>query len=128
MDFSLVFVLSLYMINLIAVVLLLFVEKKTPTVTLSWLLVLTFMPVIGMILYFMLGSTYKLKIMTRKYSLEKVEEEYNQAVSEELTIVGEKNSQELANIMYYQDAVMRELNSLEEIPEQPGYYSLVIVP
>lgn len=79
MDFSLVFVLSLYMINLIAVVLLLFVEKKTPTVTLSWLLVLTFMPVIGMILYFMLGSTYKLKIMTRKYSLEKVEEEYNQA-------------------------------------------------
>lgn len=45
------------------------------------------------------------------------EEEYNQAVNEELTIVGEKNSQELANIMYYQDAVMRELNSLEEIPD-----------
>lgn len=79
MDFSLVFVLSLYVINLIAVVLLLFFEKKTPTVTLSWLLVLTFMPVFGLLLYFMLGSTYKLKLMTRKYSLEKVEEEYKQA-------------------------------------------------
>ena len=66
MDFSLVFVLSLYVINLIAVVLLLFFEKKTPTVTLSWLLVLTFMPVFGLLLYFMLGSTYKLKWMTRK--------------------------------------------------------------
>ncbi len=56
-----------------------------------------------------LYNLYKNEIIT--------EEEYNQAVSEELTIVGEKNSQELANIMYYQDAVMRELNSLEEIPE-----------
>ncbi|MBE6146726.1 MAG: penicillin-binding protein [Firmicutes bacterium] len=45
------------------------------------------------------------------------QEEYNQAVDEELVIIGEKNSNNLANIMYYQDAVMRELNSLKEIPE-----------
>lgn len=77
MDFSGMFILSLYLVNLIAVFLLLFVEKKNPNVTLSWLLVLTFMPVIGFVLYFMLGSTYKLKLMTHKYSLEKVEVEYN---------------------------------------------------
>ena len=76
MDFGLVFVLSIYVVNLIAVVLLLFFEKKTPTVTLSWLLVLTFMPLLDYFYIFMLGSTYKLKLMTRKYSLEKVEEEY----------------------------------------------------
>ena len=45
------------------------------------------------------------------------QEEYDQAVSEELIIIGEKSSNNLANIMYYQDAVMRELNSLKEIPE-----------
>lgn len=78
MSFSGMFILSLYGINLIAVFFLLFVEKKNPNVTLSWLLVLIFMPVFGFILYFMLGSTYKLKLMTRKYSLGKVEEEYNQ--------------------------------------------------
>lgn len=44
------------------------------------------------------------------------EDEYNQAISEELNIVGEKNYLDLANIMYYQDAVMRELNSIDEIP------------
>lgn len=44
------------------------------------------------------------------------EDEYNQAINEELNIVGEKNYQDLANIMYYQDAVMRELKSLKEIP------------
>ena len=42
--------------------------------------------------------------------------EYNQAINEELNIVGEKNYLDLANIMYYQDAVMRELKALKEIP------------
>lgn len=110
MDFGLVFVLSIYVVNLIAVVLLLFFEKKTPTVTLSWLLVLTFMPLLGLLLYFMLGSTYKLKLMTRKYSLEKVEEEYNEAFFkfhhngslpkeyryyEDMILLNEKNSSSL---------------------------------
>ena len=44
------------------------------------------------------------------------ESEYQQAINEELNIVGEKNYQDLANIMYYQDAVMRELESIKEIP------------
>lgn len=110
MDFGLVFVLSIYVVNLIAVVLLLFFEEKTPTVTLSWLLVLTFMPLLGLLLYFMLGSTYKLKLMTRKYSLEKVEEEYNEAFLkfhhngslpkeyryyEDMILLNEKNSSSL---------------------------------
>ncbi len=45
------------------------------------------------------------------------EEEYNQAVEEPLNIVGEKNYQDLSTIMYYQDAVMRELRELKEIPD-----------
>ncbi len=45
------------------------------------------------------------------------EEEYTKAKEEELTLVGQKDSPEVANIMYYQDAVMRELKSLKEIPD-----------
>lgn len=45
------------------------------------------------------------------------EAEYKQAIQEKLNIVGEKNYQDLANVMYYQDAVMRELKSLKEIPQ-----------
>ena len=44
------------------------------------------------------------------------EDEYNQAINENLNIVGEKNYQNVANVMYYQDAVMRELKNLKEIP------------
>ncbi len=43
-------------------------------------------------------------------------EEYDQAMSENLTFVGEKNIDNLSTVMYYQDAVLKELQSLKEIP------------
>ncbi len=43
-------------------------------------------------------------------------EEFDAAKEEELTLVGEKNYLDVANIMYYQDAVMRELKEIKEIP------------
>lgn len=102
MNIGWMFISTLYMVNLVAVVLLLFVEKKNPTVTLSWLLVITFMPFFGMLLYFMLGSTYKLKIMTHKYSLEKVEEEYRQAF---LKLKNEKEPSK-ETYKYYKDMIL----------------------
>ena len=45
------------------------------------------------------------------------EDEKNQAIAEELTFIGEKNTINTNTVMYYQDAVMRELESIEEIPE-----------
>lgn len=44
-------------------------------------------------------------------------EEYDNAVSEKLTFYGKKENSQLATIMYYQDAVIRELKSIREIPE-----------
>ncbi|MDE5587189.1 MAG: penicillin-binding protein, partial [Bacilli bacterium] len=44
------------------------------------------------------------------------EQEYEQAKQEELVFVGEKSDVNVANIMYYQDAVMRELKEIKEIP------------
>ncbi len=44
------------------------------------------------------------------------EEELEQAKKEELAFVGEKDSENLSTVMYYQDAVMRELNSIDSIP------------
>lgn len=44
------------------------------------------------------------------------EEQYKQAANQELTVIGEKTSQDVADAMYYQDAVMRELKAIKEIP------------
>lgn len=67
---------------------------------------------------FELAKKRQVDILYGLYKNKKItEEEYNQAVLEEITLVGEKNYQNLSTIMYYQDAVMRELKSLNAIPE-----------
>lgn len=44
------------------------------------------------------------------------EQEMNDAYSEELTLVGKRSSTNSATIMYYQDAVLQELETLTNIP------------
>ncbi len=55
-----------------------------------------------------LNSMYKNKIIT--------EEEYNNALKEEITVYGKKNQINLSTIMYYEDAVFKELKKLPGIP------------
>lgn len=44
------------------------------------------------------------------------EEEKNKAYNEELNFVGEKDRDELTTVMYYQDAVIKELETIDSIP------------
>lgn len=44
------------------------------------------------------------------------DEEYNQALNYQLSFYGKKETNQLATVMYYQDAVIRELKTLKEIP------------
>lgn len=65
-----------------------------------------------------LAKKRQIDILYNLYKNEKItEDEYNQAINEQLNIVGEKNYQDLSTIMYYQDAVMRELKELNAIPD-----------
>ncbi len=65
-----------------------------------------------------LAKKRQINILYGLYQNKKItEEEYNQAINQELTIVGEKNYQDLSTIMYYQDAVMKELKQLDVIPD-----------
>ncbi len=45
------------------------------------------------------------------------EEEMSDAYNDELTIIGKKNNVNLSTIMYYQDAVFKELESIDNIPK-----------
>lgn len=44
-------------------------------------------------------------------------DEYNNAKNEEINIIGKQDKINLSTIMYYQDAVMRELKTIDSIPE-----------
>ena len=48
------------------------------------------------------------------------EEEYESAINENIVIVGKKEKINLDTVMYYQDAVMKELKTIPNIPEMGG--------
>ena len=57
-------------------------------------------------------------ILYNLYKNKKItEDEYKNAIQEQLTIIGKQESLNLSTVMYYQDAVMRELKTLDNIPE-----------
>ena len=53
----------LYILNILFAIGIIFYERRNPTVTLTWLLVLFLMPVLGLILYLFLGQDLRKKKM-----------------------------------------------------------------
>ena len=58
---------------------------------------------------YILYSLYNNKKISKK--------ELDQALNEKINIIGEKEDNNLSKVMYYQDAVMRELKTIKEIPD-----------
>ena len=54
------------------------------SVTFAWLLALIFLPAFGFLFYFFFGSTGKLELMTRKYRLDDMEQEYQRVLAENI--------------------------------------------
>jgi len=67
-----VIVLALYAYTLISMISVLLLENRNPAKSLSWLLVLLFIPVIGMFLYLLLGQDYRKKKIISKKSIRSV--------------------------------------------------------
>lgn len=62
---------SVAIFSLICTIAVVFFERKNPSSSLAWVLVLVFLPVIGFILYLFLGSGYKAN-KRRKYMLKRI--------------------------------------------------------
>lgn len=60
-----------FCINILCVLAMIFVERKKPQIIVSWLIILTFIPIIGFIFYVLIGSglSYKTKTMIKKKKL-----------------------------------------------------------
>lgn len=56
-----------YLVSVFAICLMIVFENRNPVKTLSWLLVILFVPVVGVIIYFFFGRNYrKQRIYSRK--------------------------------------------------------------
>ncbi|HOI58279.1 MAG TPA: PLDc N-terminal domain-containing protein, partial [Methanoculleus sp.] len=48
----------IYLLNTLFAIVVIFFERRNPTATLAWLMVLFFLPLIGFVLYLFLGQNY----------------------------------------------------------------------
>ena len=57
----------MYILNIFAIIALIFFERKNPTITWAWLIVLTFLPIVGFVIYLFIGQNLsKYKIFRNK--------------------------------------------------------------
>ncbi|MGL4483513.1 MAG: phospholipase D-like domain-containing protein, partial [Anaerovoracaceae bacterium] len=76
-------IVALYLFNFFALINMVVVERKNPNSMFAWLLVLVFLPMLGFILYFFLGSTRKLEVLNKKYQITEIEEKQMKELSEQ---------------------------------------------
>lgn len=81
---SLVFMV-LYAVNLITILIIIFAKKDSAAVSIAWLLSITFIPVVGLVFYFFLGSTSKIQVLSRKFRLPEIESVYLKQLEKHLT-------------------------------------------
>lgn len=66
-DFSIFLINSVYLITIVGAILVVVLDNRNPVKTISWILVLIFLPYVGLILYIFFGQRYrKQKIIARK--------------------------------------------------------------
>ncbi|MGH4051597.1 MAG: cardiolipin synthase [Clostridium sp.] len=84
MNLSTIFLILMYIINTIYVLSLIFVKRSDTRVIFAWLLVFYFLPYVGFILYFFIGSNYRMRVMSKKYGMSEIEEKYSKVLEKQI--------------------------------------------
>ena len=99
----------IFYINIFFSILVVFFQRKDPRSIWSWLLVLNFIPVVGFLLYLIIGwDLYKSKL----FKLKEIEDTLNAAIGKQEEILKRKELQiEDAELFGYRDMIMYNLRS-----------------
>ena len=97
-------------------------DKSSSDLTLAEACMLVQIPkapsVYSPIINFDLAKKRQINILNSLYKNKKItKDELNNALDENINIIGEKEDNDLSKVMYFQDAVMRELKTIKEIPD-----------
>ena len=77
--------LVLSLLELACIITVIFIERKNPTATIAWVLVLAFVPVVGFIAYLTFGSGFHVN-KKKRYVLKRVSDNlYHQILSDYIT-------------------------------------------
>ena len=83
MDILGLVVFVIFCFNMLSVLTMIFVERKKPPIIVSWLVILTFLPIVGFILYILIGNglSYKTRRMIKKKRL--YQKEYDEFIAKQ---------------------------------------------
>lgn len=110
---------GIIILNIIFIILLIFFERRDPTATWAWLLILTLIPVLGFILYLFLGLTPK----KRKVFQRKQEEDELKNNSEKLR--SEASAEQIKEFDHLEQSIMK-LAFQNDLPSGIGCNQLKI--
>ena len=117
----------LYAANLVSVFSLLFIDKKDTGTTFSWILVFVFLPWLGFLFYLFFGSTKKLKLFSKKYSLERLNEQYQKILEKNIDSI--KHDDIRYNDFHmekYKDIIELNAKNAESVYSQDNSVQLLI--
>ncbi len=119
MDFLSFLPTGIIILNIIFIILLIFFERKDPTATWAWLLILTLIPVLGFVLYLFLGLTpKKRKVFQRKREEDELKKYDKKLISAEL-------NERIKNFDHLEQSIIR-LAFENDLPAGIGYNQLEI--
>jgi len=110
---------GIIILNIIFIILLIFFERKDPTATWAWLLILTLIPVLGFILYLFLGLTpKKRKVFQRKQEEDELKKYDRKLIAAEL-------KERVKNFDHMEQSIIK-LAFENDLPAGLGYNQLKI--
>ena len=108
-----------YMLNILCAVIIVFVERKKPQSAVAWLLVMLFLPLIGVIVYMFLGRTYT--IGNRHFLFEKTlfDKAYQKFLKDQIEVSKARRMQNIdPEASLYADAITMHLNESASVYTQ----------
>ena len=127
MDFSNIFLIFIYVINILSVLSLIFVKRSDTRVIFAWLLVFLFLPYMGFILYFFIGSKYKMRFMSKEFGMSDIEEMHSKSIDKQIhDIAAEKIQFKQAETENYRDLIiMNSKNAMNHFTQNNNVELLI---
>ena len=99
--------LLIYSVAIAAAMVSVLMDRRQPAKTMAWMLVLTFMPVVGMVLYFFFGqSTRKEKMISKKSLDQLTKRSMLSFVQQEGSLTLDPRQQKLASLIFRQEETL----------------------
>ncbi|WP_353892434.1 cardiolipin synthase [Proteinivorax hydrogeniformans] len=110
---------AIYLLNFISIITILFIERKKPSSAFGWILILTFLPIVGFILYPLIGKTLRpnqKKIFNLKKEFDNL---YNERLQKK-HLLSQNNLDNILdeNMNQYEDLIRMNYNAVNSIYSQ----------